>query len=400
MPRIQLTDRFCAAAKPRSGDRTAYFDTVTKGLELLAGAKTKTWFFHFVTPAGKRARVKLGSYPATSLAAARGLALEGRSHVEGGKDARHVFASPDASALTVGAFLESYLDKHAPNLRSGQEIARRLKKNVVPKIGAVRLADLHKRDINRVLDPALARGAPIEAARIFADLRAALRWGVARGDLDHCVMEGMRSPAHSKPRERVLSEDEIAKLWKALPTVLPSKQHQRVIQLCLLTGQRLGEVCGMRVDELTLGKAPTWHLPGSRVKNGHAHAVPLSGLALGVIKEAMADAGDDPLVFPGLSAHRMSMAVLRAQDRFGLEHWTAHDLRRTALTGMAKLGVQPVVLGFVANHRTTTKAGVTLSTYVHHAYERETRQALDLWADRLKGIIAGKAAKVVALVRP
>ena len=78
--------------------------------------------------------------------------------------------------------------------------------------------------------------------------------------------------------------------------------------------------------------------------------------------------------------------------------WTAHDLRRTALTKMAELGVAPIVLGHIANHRTTTKAGMTLGVYVHHAYEGEKRQALKLWADRLQGIISG-GAEVVALRR-
>jgi hypothetical protein len=61
---------------------------------------------------------------------------------------------------------------------------------------------------------------------------------------------------------------------------------------------------------------------------------------------------------------------------------------------MAKLGVAPIVLGHVANHRTTTKAGMTLSVYVQHAYEKEKREALELWADRLQGIIAGGAEVV------
>jgi hypothetical protein len=66
---------------------------------------------------------------------------------------------------------------------------------------------------------------------------------------------------------------------------------------------------------------------------------------------------------------------------------------------MAKLGVAPIVLGHIANHRTTTKAGMTLSVYIHHAYEKEKREALELWADRLQGIIAGGSAKVVPMRR-
>jgi integrase len=136
-------------------------------------------------------------------------------------------------------------------------------------------------------------------------------------------------------------------------------------------------------------KHKLWKLPGARTKNGHAHVVPLSPLAIELIGKA-----DGEQVFPN-NTHDPSLAIsriiYRVQPRFGIPHWTVHDLRLTTLTGMAKLGVAPIVLGHIANHRTTTKAGMTLSVYVHHAYEKEKREALELWADRLQGIIAGGA---------
>ncbi len=73
-----------------------------------------------------------------------------------------------------------------------------------------------------------------------------------------------------------------------------------------------------------------------------------------------------------------------------------HDLRRTAVTGMAKLGVAPIVLGHVINHRSVTKAGVTLGVYVQHGYELEARAALDMWAERVAGIV-GAGAEVLPL---
>jgi integrase len=73
--------------------------------------------------------------------------------------------------------------------------------------------------------------------------------------------------------------------------------------------------------------------------------------------------------------------------RFGIASWSAHDLRRTALTGMARLGVAPIVLGHVANHRTTTRAGVTLAVYSQYTYDKEKRAALDLWGSRLAEIV-------------
>src|SRR5262249_11530523 len=93
----------------------------------------------------------------------------------------------------------------------------------------------------------------------------------------------------------------------------------------------------------------------------------------------------------GLNSAVVAGFVGRARAIFGLPHFTAHDLRRTALTKMAELGVPPIVLGHVANHRTTTKAGITLGVYVQYEYEKEKRAALELWADRLQGIISGGA---------
>jgi integrase len=147
----------------------------------------------------------------------------------------------------------------------------------------------------------------------------------------------------------------------------------------------------MALTELDL-KRRLWSLPGSRTKNGQPHVVPLSEMAIEIIGQPK------EFIFGPTPTNTVAKMIMRGQDRFGLEHWTAHDLRRTALTGMAKLGVAPIVLGHVANHRTTTKAGMTLSVYVHHAYEKEKREALELWADRLRGIVAG-GAEVVPIKR-
>ena len=98
--------------------------------------------------------------------------------------------------MTVATLVESYLAKHVrPNLRSAKQVERRLCKNVLPLVGSVRLADLHRRDINRVLDQIVGRGRLVEANRVFGDIRAVLRWAVARGDLD-------RDPAPGWMRHR------------------------------------------------------------------------------------------------------------------------------------------------------------------------------------------------------
>jgi integrase len=359
--RVQLTDRFCASAKATEV-QTDYFDASVPGLALRVTANgTKAWSLLHGQP---RRRVSLGRYPALSLAAARARALEV-------KDGR--------TSGSVAALAETYL-RSIHNLRSFPEIERRLRRDVLPIIGHIPLDELHRRDVTRVIDAKLA-DAPITARRVFEDIRAMIRWAVARGDLDHSPIDALKGPAISKPRTRVLSDDEIKAVWHDLYE--QREDVGRVVRFCLATAQRVGEVVGLMPKELDLA-GKVWRIPAERSKNGYPHTVPLSRLALALLY------GDGW----GVSRDVVSDIIWRYQivgDR-----WTAHDLRRTALTKMAELGIAPIVLGHVANHRTTTKAGITLGVYVHHAYEKEKREALELWSDRLEGIVSG-GAKVVPI---
>jgi integrase len=362
--RVQLTDRFCAHSKSPKAPQTDYFDETVTGLALRVTSRgTKAWTLVYGTP---RKRVTLGRYPSMSLAAARSAAIETR---EG-----------RTQVMTVATLIDRYLQS-LKGKRSFRQIERLLRRDVLPIIGSIPLSELHRRDVTRVVD---AKTAPIAARRAFDQLRAMIRWAVARGDLDHSPIDRMKGPAASRPRERVLSDDEIRLLWSSLPQ-LRSPACQRAIKFCLVTGQRIGEVTGLQRSELDLERR-LWNLPGSRTKNGHPHSVPLSPLALEIIGEGFE------------VVRRMYVSDTIRENQFGLPRWTAHDLRRTALTKMAELGVPPIVLGHIANHRTTTKAGMTLGVYIHHAYEREKREALNLWADRLRGIVEG-GAEVVAMRR-
>jgi integrase len=401
MPKVMLTDRFAASAKPLNGDeRTDFFDALVTGLCLRATKDRRSWSFCFANPIDRKwTRLTLGTYPAISLAAARGKALEAKGQVDSGNDPR---ASDQAAAnMTVAELVASYLaDPEKQALRSRASIERRLRKNVLPVIGEVKLSELRRRDVRNVIDPMMQRNVKVEAALTFANIRAVIRWAVQREYLEHNPLEGMEKPAVVSVRDRVLSDDEIFTLWNSLPVALPSIQCQRVVKLCLITGQRVGEVSGMTRGEIDLS-AREWRLPGSRTKNAHPHVVPLSDLAIEIIGEALADSGNAESVFPNghgsVSAVAVGKAIIRAGKRFGIPRWSAHDLRRTVITEMARLGVAPVVLGHVANHRGTTHAGVTLAVYAKYTYDKEKRAALDLWAERLLAIVGGAAAKITPL---
>jgi integrase len=415
MPRIALTDRSCAAAKAEGDAQTDYFDALTTGLALrVAPSGRKVWTFLYTSPRdGKRSRLTLGTYPAVSLAAARGEAIVARHRVEQGDDPRTT--DKGAGEITVAELVKLYLaDPDKAQLRSAGEIKRRLEKDALPKIGAVKLAKLTRRDVRNVTEPIMKRGARVQAWHTHKDLHAILRWAVRNEYLEHNPIEGMEKPGGFEPGERVLSDDEIRTIWNGLPQSLAkSKACQRIVKLILVTGQRSGEVCGMAQSELDLQRK-LWSLPGSRTKNAHPHTVPLSDLALGIIRDALADIDDGAeYLFPNddgdgpLGSQALGRTIARANEasedrplgRFGIPHWSAHDLRRTALTGMAKLGVAPHTIAHVANHRSITKSGVTFAHYVMHSYEGEKRQALDLWAERLAAIVGSGGAAVVPMRR-
>src|SRR5262245_22429208 len=267
MPRVELTDRFVAGVK-RRGDQTDYFDSKTAGLALRCSRTCKAWTFLFTSPRdGKRARLSLGSYPAVSLAKARGLAIEARQRVEDGSDPRGQ-SSQGTAELTFAGLAARYLDDpEKAKLRSIREIKRRLNRNALPVIGAIRLDKLVRRDVRNVVERIQKRGARVQAEHTFKDIRAVLRWGVKAEYLSANPIDGMEKPGGSTPRERNLSDAEIYALWAALPVALAkSKTCQRIIKLALVTGQRLGEVSGITRSELDLNRK-LWSLPGSRVKN-------------------------------------------------------------------------------------------------------------------------------------
>ena len=396
MPKFELSDRFIATLKPQK-NAADYFDSKARGLNLrVTPTGVKAWSVMFTSPKdGKRARLSLGTYPATPLAKARTLAIEARGHVESGTDPRDLGKPGTAGPMTVAMLAESYIQMHGNGLRSRSELARKMHADIIPVIGNMELAKLHRRDIHRVLDPIKERGSPAMAGKVYADVRAMLNWAVKRGLLDSNPANGMEEGDGSKARTRWLKKEEIALLWPALSTLKPPVAM--ALKLALITGQRIGEVCGMVEDELDLAKA-VWTIPAERSKNGEAHAVPLSSMALELIAEAPAKAINGRII--SRSSEAIAQALLYKRNRLPVAEFTAHDLRRTVCSHLAEMGFSPIVIGAVVNHRQVTKHGVTLGVYVQYDYAKEKREALDAWAERLAAIVRGDViAEVIPLHR-
>lgn len=178
-------------------------------------------------------------------------------------------------------------------------------------------------------------------------------------------------------RERVLSDNEIATCWRT--AAAEGFPFSSFLQILILTGQRRGEVAGLRWSEIDFGKC-IWTIPAQRAKNGNSHTVPLAPVVVEILKSAPRFLNSD-LVFTTTGKTAISgfdRLKRRLEDVIGLdaEHWRLHDIRRTVATNMAIIGVQPHIIEAVLNHRSGIISGVA-AVYNRHAYIDEKREALE-----------------------
>ena len=189
-------------------------------------------------------------------------------------------------------------------------------------------------------------------------------------------------------RERVLADAELAAVWKATDGPGP---FNAIVRTLILTGQRREEVAGMTWAELD-DDLSTWTIPASRAKNGVSHVVPLSVPVQALLRGVARQEGSD-LVFPGLRGPFNGFGKAKAQldEASGVTDWRLHDLRRTAATGLQRLGVRLEVTEAVLNHVSGSRAGI-VGIYQRHDYASEKRAALMAWGEHVAAIVEGRAA--------
>ena len=257
---------------------------------------------------------------------------------------------------------------------------------------------------------------PIASNRARATLSAFYAWAIGQGLAETNPVVGTVKAGEERSRERVLAAAELAAVWRGSRT----DEHSRIVQLLLLTGQRRGEIAGMRWRELDFERGQ-WSLPPERTKNGRRHDVPLSAQAANLLR-TIERRGDRELLFGkaegpfsgwGLPKRRLDARIARqrAEQRLGrplaagekpsaddaLVPWTLHDLRRTVVTGMNELGIQPHIVEAVVNHISGRgKAGVA-GVYNRATYAAEKRMALQAWADHLDQILGIGERKVIPM---
>lgn len=415
MPKA-LTVKAIDALKP-TGTRQEIPDGGLPGLYLVIQPKkikdgkelppTMSWAVRYRF-GGRPTKSTIGSYPAFSLADARKEAGAQLRAVSEGRDPAAEKASRkerkvDLVSDAVNDFLKRYVAvKNRPSVV--RERTRLFDKEVKPKWGKRSMRSITRLDVINLLDN-VAERAPVLANRLLGLLRKFFSWAVDRDIIESSPMEKrIAAPGTETTRDRILTHDEIRLVW--LASLKLGYPFGPLVRLLLMTGQRRSEVAGLEWEELELGgNDQLWVIPPERSKNRQEHFVALTSAALVEIEAMpkirpnekddaiflMTTTGTTPI--SGFSKAKKALdkeiaviakeeAMKRGDDPERLpawEPWTFHDLRRTAASGMARLGVAVHVLEAVLNHTSGTIKGVA-AVYNRYDYAEEKRDALTRWA--------------------
>ena len=409
IPKTGFTDTFVRNLKP--GDkRIDIADPGKRGLRLrVSTGGTKTWAWMFKHN-GYARRYTIGVYPTVSLADARRAVETLREKHKAGvmPEQQETSDRPRNVAALADVF---YRTRVVPLLRRPDATKQILDHDIVPAIGNKSLATVTTVQLGNIIDAMVARDAKVHAGRCLAVMKQMFAFAESRGFMDRNPATSMKRADYgisSEPRERRLSDDEVAVVWRALneaPRL--SDPIKYGLKLLLLTGARSGELRQARWEHIDWDAA-TWTVPGVNRKSHRKGktpkdwVVPLPPLALELFRELHTVAGDSPWVmFSGTGQPVTDKSIARAVKRllasgtFGdMDPWTPHDLRRTFRSGLSRLGVEPHVAEIALSH----SLGGIVRVYDKHSYADEHRAALELWA-RHVAVVAGIAGDNVVGIR-
>ena len=283
---IKLTDRFLTSRKAPASGRTIYTDSIAPGLTFRVSAATasnlggrRDWLLRYRPRRQRQRAVGLGSYPAVSLARARERAGEIVATAKRGfdliaaeeRDAEAQHAA-EAKAQPLCEIANAYLES-VKRLRSWRDIESRTRCHIVPKLGYEPIGEITRGDVVEFLDGLERKhGLRHQVNRCRETLRAIFAFAIERELITDNPVTGVSKRKVEIPRDRTLSRDELASLWRAINRLpeLPRAYFREV----LLTGARRNEVGGMAWSELDLDAA-LWRLPSDRNKSARSFEIPL-----------------------------------------------------------------------------------------------------------------------------
>jgi integrase len=404
-----LTDRFLksVAAAPK-GKHADFADSIVPGLAVrISGTGQKTFVLVSRFPGRNNpTRRAIGSYPAMTIDKARTRARSWLELIERGIDpalqvASEVETNRQRQNNTFRAVAATFIDKHVGSRRTAIPITQLIERKLVAPWGDRPIDTIGKRDIIELVE-GVRQASGTEAARqtlIYA--RRLFGWAAGR-DLvpqNPCLAIAVADLLPPKvSRDRVLSDDELRLVLRATSDDGIGYPTGAFARMLLLTAARRSEAADATWPEIDL-RGATWLLPPARVKNASEHTIPLPPAAVSLLSSLprynggeylfSTTFGDRPI--SGFSKLKLRLDRQIAELNSGelIADWTWHDLRRTAASGMSRLGIPPHVIEAVLNHRSGIIRGVA-RVYNRHDFRAEKAAALVTWAAHLDQLERGQ----------
>ena len=376
---IRFTDKTLRGLKPDPSRRVDYWDSLLSGFGLRLQPTGIRTFFVGTRINGKYRRITLGRYDLLSLADARvkAKAILVDAHAGVGPELRKKREEKGTFGAVAEAFITDFAKKH----RTRDEMQRKINVDLAEWHDR-QIAEITRTDIKELLR-IKARSAPVSANRLKSLISKIFTWALKEEIIGASPALSLDPPGgkeDDRQRDRVLNASEIKKVWRAFDSM--GYPFGQLFKLLLVTGQRRGEVGGMKWGEIG---DEGWRLPNERAKKGKGHLVPLSSLAKEILSDTpqigeyiFRSRKDQPL-------QGWSNAKERADELAGIAEWHVHDLRRTFATTTRSLGVDRLVVSKLLNH---AEAGTT-KIYDRYAADPEKTAAMERWANRLREIISG-----------
>jgi len=388
---MKFTDKSVKALKPAE-ERYELWEGGRTGLGLRVSPKgRKSWLYMYRFD-GRARRMTLGCYPKMGVADAKLKYAEAKKVLDMGEDPaielvhkkQTLRQSPTVEEL-ADEYIEKYAKRHKKRWNEDQRI---LNHDVLPSWRYRKVKSIKRKDVNIILDAIIARGAEIQANRTFSVIRRMFNFAIERDIIDQNPCHKIKAPTKETTRDRVLTEEEIKIFWHGLDDAKMFESVKCALKLQLITAQRKGEIVKARWFEFDLEKR-IWVIPPENVKSNRVQRVPLSELAVTELLKMKALSGGKKYILPSPRGDKpmvetaVGRAVRRNEELFDIAHFTPHDLRRTAATYMAELGVRRYVLEQILNHKDRSVTAI----YDRYSYDKEKKEALDLWGEKLNDII-------------
>lgn len=415
----KFTDRFVGGLKLEAGrkDRLV-FDSECRGLGVRVTPKTRVFLVQWLDPVAKRkVREPIGVWGSITIDQAREAARARLGSVAKGIDPRaeRLRAQREAErehaelALSFDALIEEWKVLHLAHRRPryAAEAVRAIRTGL-PGLLKLPAARVSRAEAVNALDRIVKAGKAVTAGRTMSYARACFAWGKRRGKVPENPFAELPISAVATQRERVLSDIEVAEVWAAAGKL--GYPWGPFFKLALLTVQRREEIAGMRWAEVA-DDMSRWTLPGSRMKNGKPHDVHLSEAARAILREipriegrglVSTTTGKTPISGFSRAKRHLDAAIIRSRAEAAksagrepdpLVEWRLHDLRRTGVSTLARLGFDSIVVDKLLAHQPAKLLGVA-AAYQRHDFARERAQALDAWAAHIIGIEANNVVRL------